>query len=164
MTTAPLVHLLCGLNGAGKTTLARDLGASLPAVRFSLDDWMLWLYPGVHFASPEYGQLAESCKLFIWDIARQALEAGKDVVLDWNQWSRARRALWLARATDAGFGVVLHHVQTPLDTAIERASLRTLSGEPGSHAVTEADVRHLARIFEEPADAEGLRILRIPGV
>ncbi|MGO4492942.1 hypothetical protein AB4Y86_12780 [Arthrobacter sp. 2YAF22_2] len=70
MTTAPLVHLLCGLNGAGKTTLARDLGARL----------------------------------------------------------------------------------------------RTLSGEPGSHAVTEAGVRHLARIFEEPADAEGLRILRIPGV
>ena len=43
---APTVHLLCGLNGAGKTTLARSLEASLPAVRFSLDDWMLRLHPG----------------------------------------------------------------------------------------------------------------------
>jgi hypothetical protein len=54
MTTAT-VHLLCGLNGAGKTTLARKLEASLPAVRFNLDDWMLRLYPGLHYAPPSSG-------------------------------------------------------------------------------------------------------------
>lgn len=51
----PTVHLLCGLPGAGKTTLARRLEAGLPAIRFSLDEWMLRLYPDLHFASGNYG-------------------------------------------------------------------------------------------------------------
>ena len=42
-TAAPAVRLVCGLNGAGKTTLARELEATLPAVRFRLDEWMLRL-------------------------------------------------------------------------------------------------------------------------
>jgi len=39
----PEIHLLAGLNGAGKRSHARHLEASLPAVRFSLDEWMLQL-------------------------------------------------------------------------------------------------------------------------
>lgn len=162
-TTAPVAHLLCGLNGAGKTTLARELEASLPAVRFSLDDWMLRLHPGLGYASDEYGVRAEDCKLLIWDTARQVLQAGIDVVLDWNQWSRARRALWRETVTAAGFGVVLHHVQTPLDVAVERTRRRTLAAEAGAHPLTEAGVRHLAAIFEEPAESEGMRIRRVAG-
>lgn len=164
MTTAePVVHLLCGLNGAGKSTLARDLETSLPAVRFSLDDWMLRLYPGLHYASEDYGRLAEDCKLLIWDTAVQVLRAGTDVVLDWNQWSRERRAQWREKTAEAGFDAVLHHVQTPLDVAIERVRRRTLAAEPGTHPLTEEGVRHLAGIFEEPAGSEGLRILRVAG-
>lgn len=159
---SPTVHLLCGLNGAGKTTLARKLEASLPAVRFSLDDWMLRLYPGLHYAAEEYGGRAETCKLLIWDTARQVLQTGTDVVLDWNQWSRARRALWHSKASASGFEVLLHHVRTPLDSAIERIRLRTLAAEPGSHALDEAGVRHLAGIFEEPEASEGLRIVAVP--
>lgn len=159
----PTVHLLCGLNGAGKTTLARELEASLPAVRFSLDEWMLRLYPGLHYASEDYGSRAETCKGLIWETALQVLRAGTDVVLDWNQWSRARRALWRGKAVSAGFGVELHHVATPLDTAIEQTRRRTLAAEPGSHALTDDGVRHLAGIFEEPSETEGMRIRRVPG-
>lgn len=43
--TAVRVHLLCGLPGAGKTTYAARLAAENSAVRFSLDEWMLRLYP-----------------------------------------------------------------------------------------------------------------------
>jgi len=73
----PTVHLLCGLNGAGKTTLAKELQTRLPAVRFSLDKWMLRLYPAVHFAAAEYGGVAETCKLPMWDTARQVLRDGR---------------------------------------------------------------------------------------
>ena len=155
----PTVHLLCGLPGAGKTTLARQLEAGLPAVRFSLDEWMLRLYPDLHFASGNYGRLAETCKLLIWDAARQVLEGGTDVVLDWNQWSRERRAVWAGRAAAAGAAVVVHYVRTPLRTSIERAAGRAARNEAGSHRIEEADVRHLAGIFEEPEPSEGLRIL-----
>lgn len=160
--TAPghtTVHLLCGLPGAGKTTLARQLEAGLPAVRFSLDEWMLRLYPDLHFADGDYAALAETCKLLIWDIARQVLNGGTDVVLDWNQWNRQRRAAWAGKAEAAGAAVVLHYVRAPLQTAIERAAVRAGRREAGSHRIGEADVRHLAGIFEEPEPSEGLRIL-----
>jgi predicted kinase len=159
----PTVHLLCGLNGAGKTTLARELQTALPAVRFSLDEWMLRLYPGVHFAAAEYGDLAENCKLLIWDIARQVLHGGTDVVLDWNQWSRDRRTVWRDNARAAGCAVVLHHVRTPLDAAVERAVGRAAEGEPWSHRIDEAGVRHLAGIFEPPGPDEELDIRLVSG-
>lgn len=39
------LHLLYGLSGSGKSTLARTLQAQGPAVRFTLDEWMLRLHP-----------------------------------------------------------------------------------------------------------------------
>ncbi|RKR30001.1 AAA family ATPase [Arthrobacter oryzae] len=159
----PTVHLLCGLNGAGKTTLARELQTALPAVRFSLDEWMLRLYPGVHFAAAEYAGLAETCKLLIWETARQVLDSGTDVVLDWNQWSPQRRALWREKAAAAGFPAVLHHVQTPLETAIERVVTRTAGGDPWAHRLDAGGVRHLAGIFEPPGPDEGLEIRSVSG-
>lgn len=53
------IHLLAALNGAGKTTLARRLEATLPAARFSLDEWMLRLY-GTSFDDEHDPDLAES--------------------------------------------------------------------------------------------------------
>jgi predicted kinase len=50
---APRVHLLAGLNGAGKTTFARHLEADLPAVRFTLDEWLLRLH-GLRYDDPRY--------------------------------------------------------------------------------------------------------------
>ena len=88
-TRTPRVHLLAGLNGAGKTTCARRLEADLPAVRFTLDEWMLRLHE-LRYDDPTYPELAESCKSLTWDTVLQVLRARVDVVLDWNQWSRKR--------------------------------------------------------------------------
>ena len=155
------MHLLCGYNGAGKTTYARQLAETLPAVRFSLDEWMLRLYPDLAFDSPEYGERAETCKALIWDVARQILVLGSDVILDWNQWSRARRATWRDAAQNAGFDVVLHHIQTPVEVAITRADARAAQNIAGSHVLSENGIRHLASIFEPPSSAEGLQIVTV---
>ena len=49
--TTPAVHLLAGLNGSGRTLLARALERRRPAVRFTLDEWMLRLY-GLRYDDP----------------------------------------------------------------------------------------------------------------
>jgi predicted kinase len=84
------------------------------------------------------------------------LRLGHDVVLDWNQWSRQRRAAWRDTVRHAGYQVLLHHVDVPLDVAVARA--RERAGTAGSHDIDETGVRHLAGIFEPPDEGEGIEI------
>ena len=151
------VHLVAGLNGAGKSTHARWLAQTRPAVRFTLDEWMIRLYK-ISYDHPDYRELREGCTDLIWDTARQVLSTGTDVVLDWNQWSRARRRTWRDKALSAGHEPVLHHVHVPLDTAIARAEQRAIDGSAGAHVLDAAAVRHLASIFEVPTSDEGMEI------
>jgi predicted kinase len=148
----PTVHLLCGLPGAGKTTHARQLAETLPAARFSRDEWMLRLY-GLSYDDPAYAARLPTCTGLIWDTALQVLALGHDVVLDWNQWSRQRRAHWCATARQAGYRVLLHHVDVPVEVAVDRVLARTAHD---SHETDEAGVRHLAEIFEPPTTEEGI--------
>lgn len=153
----PRVHLLVGLPGAGKTTYARRLAADVPAVRFTLDEWMLRLYTW-SYDEPEYVARLDDVQALIWDMARQVLALGHDVVLDWNQWSRARRSVWRQRAEMAGCAVVLHHLMTPLDTAIRRLEERAAAGTTMAHSLDAAGARHMQRLLEIPNCDEGIQI------
>ena len=147
----PEIHLLAGLNGAGKTTYARRLAATLPAARFSLDEWMLQLYE-LSFDDELYPSSAEKCRALIWDLTAQVLRAGSSVVLDWKMWSRSCRADAVAHAADLGVICHLHHVVVPLDVAIQRATDRH---DPGAHRLDAEAVRHLGGLFEPPKESEG---------
>lgn len=151
------VHLVAGLNGAGKSTYARWLAHTRPAVRFTLDEWMLRLHK-IGYDDPTYRELREGCTDLIWDIAQQVLSTGTDVVLDWNQWSRARRKTWRDKALSAGHQPVLHYVRVPLETAITRVEQRASEGIAGAHVLDAEAVRHLASIFEVPTSDEGIEI------
>jgi protein-L-isoaspartate(D-aspartate) O-methyltransferase len=153
----PVTHLLCGLPASGKTTYARALSENRGAVRFTLDEWMLRLY-GLSYDDPEYAERSETCQHLIWDIALQLLRLGRDVILDWNQWSRERRARWRDRAGAEGFPVELHFLDVPLQTAIRRAQDRS---DAWSHDIDAGGVEHLASLLEVPSEDEGIPIWRI---
>lgn len=121
---------------------------------------MLRLYE-VSYDDPSYPGLRERCTDLIWDVAQQVLDTGTDVVLDWNQWSRSRRATWRDRALSAGYQAVLHHVRVPLDTAITRVEQRARAGVAGAHVLSADGVRHLASIFEPPSAGEGIVVLTV---
>ena len=65
-------------------------------------------------------------------------------------------------ATAQGYEPVLHYIRVPLDTAIAQASERNARATAYAHDLDGAAIRHLASIFEEPADDEGL-LLHIIG-
>src|SRR5699024_10858501 len=104
----------------------------LPGVRFSLDEWMLRLH-GMRFDDDRYPELADVCRELIWDTAAQVLRAGVAVILDWNMWSRKRRADAVHRARELGAECHLHYLNVPLETAQTRAAART---DPASHELT----------------------------
>lgn len=105
--TAPTLHLLASPDGSGITDLARELERACPAVRFTLDEWLLRLYR-LSADDPGYDEHASRCTALIWDTARQVLGAGADVVLDWNARTREDRVSWRDQARIAGFRSALH--------------------------------------------------------
>jgi predicted kinase len=154
------VHLLYGLVGSGKTTLARALCADGKAVRFTLDEWMIRLYPGLSFNTAEYGRRTGIVKDLIWSVAEQVLRSGADVVLDWNSWSRARRAWAVQRAAAIPAEVVLHRLDASIEQATARVERR--SRDPRSvyaHSIGREGNEHLASIMEPPSETEGFDII-----
>jgi predicted kinase len=150
---------MCGLVAGGKTTLARRLAEELPALRFSRDEWMIRLH-GLSYDDPRYVERLGPCTELIWDVAVEALRLGVNVILDWNHWSRRRRADAFGRARTTGFDVVVHFLDVPVATAIRRARHRLVTSPADAHRIDETAVRHSATIFERPTDDEGLRIVR----
>ncbi|PZD71554.1 hypothetical protein C1752_06174 [Acaryochloris thomasi RCC1774] len=96
------LHLLHGFTGAGKTTFARKLEHDLPAVRFTLDEWMVRLY-GHNPPEACFVDYSKRVTDLIWHVATQLLEVEQDVILDFGFWSRASRdnARSLAQAVNA---------------------------------------------------------------
>ena len=88
------VHLIHGFLGVGKTSFARRLEQSLPAIRFTHDEWMARLYgtdpPPEIF--PEYFRRVSDQIASVWP---RCAELGCDVVLDLNFWSRRHRQNFL---------------------------------------------------------------------
>ncbi len=158
MVRQPEVHLLCGMVGAGKTTLARQIAERHNGVRFTLDEWMRRLHGGLRYDDPAYVAALAACQGLIWDTAQQVLASGHDVVLDWNQWSCARRAEWASVARAVGALPIVHFLDVSVDLAVERAVGRADS-DPFSHELDEAAVRHLGALFEAPTQAEGIEIV-----
>jgi predicted kinase len=151
--------LVCGLVAAGKSTLARRLADELPAVRLSRDEWMIRLH-GLGYEEPGYVERLGPCTELLWDTALAIVTADASVVLDWNFWSRERRADARRRAAAAGVAVRLHWLDLPVDVAVERARTRLAAQPADAHRIGEDGVRHMATIFEPPEDAEGILITR----
>lgn len=156
MGSVPTAHLLVGLPGSGKSTLARLIARDAPAVRFTLDEWMLRLH-GLAHDDPSYAGHATTCRALIRDTAAQVLATGVDVVLDWSHWSAERRAESATWARGVGADAVVHHVTTGPTESIARAAARETAH---THRVDAAGVRRMAGLLEPPEPSEGWRIVR----
>jgi predicted kinase len=121
--------LIHGFLGAGKTTFARRLEESLPAIRFSHDEWMARLYgsdPLVELFA-EYYRRVSSQIASVWP---RCAELGLEVVLDLNFWSRKQRDETRGRIAQIGADSRLYRLARTDQEAWQRIEKRNdLEGE-----------------------------------
>jgi predicted kinase len=151
------VVLLCGLPGAGKTTLAKQLEASMPAVRLCTDEWMcaldLDLFDEGH---------RDRVDVLTWAHAQVLLQAGLSIILDASGlWLRSERDEKRLQARTLGVLVELHYLAVPFDVLVQRVARRTRDSVPGTAPVTEEHLRAWQPRFSPP-DAEELALFDPP--
>ena len=151
----PTAHLIHGFLGAGKTTFARQLEYSIPAIRFSHDEWVTRFYgndpPAEHFADfcrRVHEQLDE-----IWP---RCLELGIDVVLDFGFWTRRERDATRAKISGLGAQWRLYRLACPADEAWRRIEKRNCNLQ-GSLLIVRNTFEILNERFE-PLDPDEARV------
>jgi len=141
----PRLIIVCGLPGSGKTTHAKHVQKNLHAVRFCADEWMNAI--GINLWDSEARQRIETLQ---WNIARQILSLGRNVVIEWGTWGRSERDVLRTEARKLGAAVELHFLDAPVDVLFERIRRRNIE----TPAITVADVQSWSQMFERPTSEE----------
>ena len=145
--------LICGLPGAGKTTLAKQLEKSRSALRLSPDEWIVPILEDVNNI-PERDRLRDPIETIQWELTKQLLLLGTDVILEWGFWSKEERLRYRREAEALGATVELHYLDVDLDELWQRLSKRNDNLPPGTFAITRADLELWASWFEPPSPDE----------
>lgn len=137
--------IVCGLPGSGKTTHAKQLEATLGAVRLAPDEWMdalsLNLWDEAKRAQIEALQ---------WQLAQQLLPSGVTVVIEWGTWGRSERNALRLRARELGAAVELHYLSAPIDLLFERVQRRGMETPP----IKREQFLEWAKAFQTPTTEE----------
>lgn len=147
-----------GFLGAGKTTFARELEAKLPAVRYTLDEWMARLFGDDPPVEDFQRNLAAILDIMSSHWPRVAA-CGVDVILDFGFWSRTERDAARRRAADLGCESQLYAVRCSDETARRRCHARNQSLS-GSLLITDNTFDVLEARFEALADDEPYTLVR----
>jgi predicted kinase len=140
---------MVGLPGAGKTTRARQIEAEHPALRLTLDEWMIPLF-GVPVAGGKQDVLEGR---LVW-LAVQALRIGVSVILDFGVWSRHERSALRWLAAEAGANCELHYLEIDQQEQQRRLE-RRLERDPGStYEMKYFDLNTFRSQFQVPSQDE----------
>ncbi len=163
VTTTSVVHLICGEQGAGKTTLARKLACELPAVRFSLDEWIMDLFGRQKpptLTRQWWTEHAELCSDVIWATCLQLFRLQTSVILDFGFTERAHRARLFGRVHEAGARAQLHIVTAERETRRKRVHRRNRD-RPETFALEVTDEMFDGFPFEPPTGDERVHAIAI---
>jgi len=149
---------VCGSTGAGKTTYSISLAQEMGAVRFSIDPWMQTLF-SKDMKSLDYSWMIERvyrCYEQIWEVSKQILLLGGNVILDLGFTTKAQREIFLTNAKELGIDSEVHYLDVPVDVRQQRVKQRNVSKDSDlySFEVTEMMFNFMESKFEAPDTGE----------
>ena len=154
--------LTCGLPGAGKTTYAQRLERA-GYIRLSIDEevWSLFGRYGVDYEAQRYAELSAVAESELRDRLTALIGQGRNVVVDFSFWQRARRERYKQLITDAGGTWRLVYLK--VDPALLRQRLAERTRRFDANAafpITEDILASYLANFEEP-EGEGEDVVMV---
>ena len=154
-----VAHLIHGFVGSGKTTYATKLERELPALRFSIDEWITQLY-GQNPPSDKFDEYHRRATSVIWQVSTQALLLGQNVILDFGFWSRSSRDDARDRVEEVGAKSILYSVICSNDVMKARTLARTEKMPEGALYIDETMLEALHLRFEPVSADEPHNVIR----
>ena len=160
MTEKPTLYLMVGLPGSGKTTRAKELEQATRAVRFTPDEWHIFLF-GDDFGanSPAaralHGQRHDRVEQLMWTVGQDLLRKGVSVILDFGFWAKEQREEKRREAQALGANFAIEYLDTPLPELKRRVARRN-QANPGDvfATITDADLEAWHTLFQPPTPEE----------
>ena len=157
MEKRPVLTLMVGLPGAGKTTLAKEIEKETGAVRFTPDEWHLFLF-GDDFHHPEehelHNQRHDKVEALMWELGKQLLRRGVSVILDYGFWAEEQREEKRREAEALGAECQIRYVHAPLEELARRLDVRGRAGQKDVfQTITREDLEEWAALFQPPQNA-----------
>nr|WP_281416188.1 AAA family ATPase [Deinococcus aestuarii] len=134
-----------GYMGSGKTTLARRLEHELPALRFTIDEWIVALY-GPDLNAEEFPVASRRVTAVLEGQWKRAVTLGIHVILDYGFWTRRGRDGLRAEASALGVPLTFYALELPEEEAWRRIRRRNL--EPGVLPIADETFTRLRPRFE----------------
>lgn len=160
MTEKPTLYLMVGLPGSGKTTRAKELEQETHAVRFTPDEWHIFLF-GDDFGdnSPEararHDQRHDRVEQLMWNVGQDLLRKGVSVILDFGFWAEEQREEKRREAQALGADFAMEFLDVPLPELKRRIAQRNQAGQGDVFAtITEEDLEEWYGLFQPPTPQE----------
>lgn len=149
---------MCGKAGAGKTTLAARLAVEHGAILLSEDIWIARLFGDRMKTFDDYRTYSARLRTVVGPLVSDLLRARMNVVMDFPANTRLARA-WLRSLFDAADAAhVLHFIDTPDLTCLQRIDKRNAERPEGSYVLSPDDFAHISSFFEAPGAGEQFHV------
>jgi predicted kinase len=137
--------IVCGLPGSGKTTHAKQLQTGSRAIRLCADEWMDALSLDIWDESSR-----DKIEILQGQLARQLLDLGLTVIIEWGTWGRSERDALRLRARELGASVELHYLSAPVEVLLDRVQRRGVENPP----IKREQLLQWASAFQAPTAEE----------
>ncbi len=141
--------LFCGLPGSGKTRVARQLEKQTGAVRICTDDWLTSLHIDLHDEA-----VRDLLQARLYELAKELLAKGIDVILEDGLWSQKERNAKLADGRRLGADIAIHVFDLSPKEQWKRLEHRNTNMRHGTVAITFDELQSYLKMFELPTKIE----------